>query len=289
MISNTLIRNECPGNEQFRKEFVRDQCREISKEIFSENLYAIVNCVIVNCAIVNCAIMNAIVKYAVMNYALNNTILNPKVTATTATMFAKLPMSLNVTLLLNIMLRSKKATLIFVILGKSEITVSFVNTHNSSKSKITNNKRKCYCRTMTLQIAHNQIKLISTHYSDIVTYKNLNHIINCCKFKLCGDIEKNPGSVVDPTKTICAPYSQDRVDIFGPNAGNQCLAMSLCFLIYNYSHDSITTSEDLIQIMNIGNELYGALSKLSRQRLLLLTEEVPTMVTVLDTNYEIEL
>ena len=61
--------------------------------------------------------------------------------------------------------------------------------------------------------------------------------------------------VVDPTKTICATYSQDRVDVFGPSAGNHCVAMSLFFLIYNYSHDSITTSEDLIQIINIDNEL----------------------------------
>ena len=39
--------------------------------------------------------------------------------------------------------------------------------------------------------------------------------------------------------------------------------------------------------MNIGNELYSVLSRLSRQCYLLLTE-LPTMVTVLNTNYQLE-
>ena len=49
---------------------------------------------------------------------------------------------------------------------------------------------------------------------------------------------------------------------FGPSAGQQRVAMSSCALIYNCSQDkSITDSEDLIQIMNIGNELYSALGR----------------------------
>ena len=64
--------------------------------------------------------------------------------------------------------------------------------------------------------------------------------------------------------------------------------MSLCSLIYNaHSDKSITNSGDLIQIMNIGNELYSTLSKLLRQTYLLLTE-LPTMVTALNTNYQLE-
>ena len=62
--------------------------------------------------------------------------------------------------------------------------------------------------------------------------------------------------------------------------------MSLCALIYNNSK-SITNSGDLIQIMNIGNELYSPLSRLSRQSYLLLTE-LPNMLTVLKTNYQLE-
>ena len=45
--------------------------------------------------------------------------------------------------------------------------------------------------------------------------------------KLCTDIEKNPGPsvYVDATKTINAPYCQRN--------GQQCVAMSLCALIYS--------------------------------------------------------
>ena len=39
--------------------------------------------------------------------------------------------------------------------------------------------------------------------------------------------------------------------------------------------------------MSIGNELYSVLSRLSRQCYLLLTE-LPTVVTVLNTNYQLE-
>ena len=41
-------------------------------------------------------------------------------------------------------------------------------------------------------------------------------------FKLSGDIETNPGPfVVDPSKTICAPYSQGNDLVFGSNAGKK--------------------------------------------------------------------
>ena len=124
------------------------------------------------------------------------------------------------------------------------------------------------------------------------TYKNLNHRMNFCKFNLSTDIEKNPGpTFIDPSKTIRAPYSQGNVDVFGPNAGQQCVAMSLCALIHNFRNKSVTHTisypEHLVQIMNIGNELYSALSRLSRQSYLLLTE-LPTMVTVLNINYQLE-
>ena len=121
------------------------------------------------------------------------------------------------------------------------------------------------------------------------TYKDFNHRMNCCKFNVSRDIEKNPGptQIIDPSKTIHAPYSRGNVDVFGPNAGQQCVAMSLCSLIYNYSNRSINDTEDLVQIMNIGNELYSALSRSLRQTYLLLTE-LPTMVTVLTTNYQLQ-
>ena len=92
-------------------------------------------------------------------------------------------------------------------------------------------------------------------------YKNVNHLKNVCQSALCTDIETNPGPVfyIDPSKTISAPYSQGNQIIFGETAGQQCLAMCLCALIYN-KRQKICTPQDLVHIMNIGNELYSNLS-----------------------------
>ena len=58
-------------------------------------------------------------------------------------------------------------------------------------------------------------------------YKNLNHRLNYCKLSLSGDIEINPGpTFTNYGRTICAPYSQGDVNVFGENAGRQCIAMS---------------------------------------------------------------
>ena len=117
-------------------------------------------------------------------------------------------------------------------------------------------------------------------------YKDLNHRIKCNEFNLARDIEKNPGpAFIDATKTIMAPYSQNNVALFSLNAGSQCAAMALTSLIYNY-RNGIKSSLDLVNIMNIGNELYSGLSRLSGQTYLLLTE-LPEMVNVFDTNYKL--
>ena len=42
-----------------------------------------------------------------------------------------------------------------------------------------------------------------------------------------------PINNVDPTLTLRAPYSQGDITVFGANIGQQCVAMSLCTLIYN--------------------------------------------------------
>ena len=86
-------------------------------------------------------------------------------------------------------------------------------------------------------------------------YKNLNHRVNHFKSNLSGDIETNPGPVINSSKTIQAPYSQDNVAMFGLNTGTQCVAMSLASLTYN-KRNGIVSSMDLVNIMNIGNELY---------------------------------
>ena len=44
-------------------------------------------------------------------------------------------------------------------------------------------------------------------------------MVNNFKSNLSGDIETNPGPVINSTKTIQAPYSQDNVAMFGLNAG----------------------------------------------------------------------
>ena len=119
-------------------------------------------------------------------------------------------------------------------------------------------------------------------------YKSLNHRINHSKFTLSRDVEKNPGpnTAIDSNKTISAPYSQGNIALFGANAGRQCVAMSLCALIYKHKN-SISSSADLVSIMDTGNELYSVLSRLYNQDFLLLTE-LPQMVTLLETNYQME-
>ena len=62
---------------------------------------------------------------------------------------------------------------------------------------------------------------------------------------------------------------------------------NLCSLIYINRNNSIVDFNGLVNIMQMGNELYIALSRLSRQTYLLL-RELPTMVTVQDTNYSLE-
>ena len=94
-------------------------------------------------------------------------------------------------------------------------------------------------------------------------YKGVIHRGNCTKNKLCNDIEKNPGPGMDPSKTINAPYGQGNVVVFGQNAGQQCVAMSLCALIY-HNMKGIGNLDELKQIMHIGSKQYSSLSQLSR-------------------------
>ena len=100
-----------------------------------------------------------------------------------------------------------------------------------------------------------------------MVYKSLNHKINNIASKLSGDIETNPGPfVVDPSKTIHAPYSQGNSLVFGSNAGKQCVAMSLIAMLFDFIY-SIRSSSDLGEVMNVGNELYTRLSQSAGQDL----------------------
>ena len=91
------------------------------------------------------------------------------------------------------------------------------------------------------------------NYPFYSAYNSLNQRVNFGQFKLCTDIEKNPGPsvYVDATKTINAPYCQGNVTVFGENAGQQCVAMSLCALIYS-KIAKITSTDAMTQIMIVG-------------------------------------
>ena len=120
-----------------------------------------------------------------------------------------------------------------------------------------------------------------------MVYKNLNHKINNIASELAGDIETNPGLfVVDPSKTIHAPYSQGNILVFGSNAGKQCVAMSLIAILFDFIY-SIRSSSDLGEIMNVGNELYTRLSQSTGQDLLMLTE-LPEVLCLRDTMYRLQ-
>ena len=82
------------------------------------------------------------------------------------------------------------------------------------------------------------------------------------------------------------PYSQGDVVIFRQNAGQECVVMSLCGLIY-HNMEGIGNPYDSKQIMHIGSQLYSSLSQLSRQSFLLLTD-LPSMLTVLEEDYQLE-
>ena len=116
----------------------------------------------------------------------------------------------------------------------------------------------------------------------------MNHRVNFGQFKLCTYIERNPrpSVYVDATKTIHAPYCQGNVTVFGENAGQQCVAMSLCALIYS-KITKITSVDDMTQIMIVGIQLYSSLSLLARQSMLMLTE-LPGMVTVFEQFFHLE-
>ena len=92
--------------------------------------------------------------------------------------------------------------------------------------------------------------------------------------QLANDAQTNPGpGIVDATKTIAAPYmySQGNVEVFWYG---KC------------RHTTITSSADLVQIMNIGNNMYSALSQSCKQGLLFLTD-LPVMVNLSNINYQL--
>ena len=74
--------------------------------------------------------------------------------------------------------------------------------------------------------------------------------------------------------------------IFGKNAGQQCVAMSLCALIYSKIR-RITSVDDMIQIVTVGSQIYCSLSLLARQSTEMLTE-LAEMVSVFEQSFHLE-
>ena len=72
---------------------------------------------------------------------------------------------------------------------------------------------------------------------------------------------------------------------FGENAGKQCVAMSLSALIYN-KIKGIHSCNDLVQIMEMGNQLYSTLSQFTGQVYLMQTE-LPSMIAMFEKNYQL--
>ena len=103
------------------------------------------------------------------------------------------------------------------------------------------------------------LSLCTCSYPFYSAYKSLIHRDNFGQFKLSTqDIEKNPGpsAYVDATKAIHAPYGQGNVVVFGENAGQQCVTMTLYALIYSKIRRITNTSvDDMIQTMTVGNQL----------------------------------
>ena len=134
------------------------------------------------------------------------------------------------------------------------------------------------------RVLSKSLSLCTCNYPFYSAYKSLIHRVSFGQFKLSTDVEKNPGPScgVDATKTIRdihAAYCEGKVVVFGENVEQQCVAMSLCALIYSKIR-RITSVNDMIQIMTVGSQLYSSLPLLARQSMLMLTE-LPEMFTVL--------
>ena len=86
---------------------------------------------------------------------------------------------------------------------------------------------------------------------------------------------------IDPTRTICADYSQGNEALFGENTSKQCVAMSLTAIIYNHIEDiNLWTSSTLNNILTIGNDFYTSIRCSVQTNDYLLLTDVPCIVSI---------
>ncbi|XP_078349889.1 uncharacterized protein LOC144634728 [Oculina patagonica] len=106
--------------------------------------------------------------------------------------------------------------------------------------------------------------------------------------RLANDVETNPGPLfaVDSSKTVTADYHQGDVALFGSNAGNQCVAMCLTAVVYNYKINASWSRDQLNEVLIQGNVLYSHLSNSARKDFLLLSE-IPSALSINDENFSI--
>ena len=85
--------------------------------------------------------------------------------------------------------------------------------------------------------------------------------------RLSNDVEENPdprtiNHIVDPTYTVHADFNRGNELMFGMNAGKQCVAMSLCAIVYKEIKSvNIWDKLMLSSILIPGNSLYRVSKK----------------------------
>ena len=96
--------------------------------------------------------------------------------------------------------------------------------------------------------------------------------------RLSNDVEENPGpqtihDIVDDTLTVHADYNQGNHLLFKLNAGKQCVAMSLCAIVYKEIKSvNVWAKCALNSILVYRNNLYTIISKSINKNYLLLTD-----------------
>ena len=119
------------------------------------------------------------------------------------------------------------------------------------------------------------------------------HVYVPLLLRLSNDVEENPGSMninelVYPSHTIHADSNQGSELMFGSNAGKQCVAMSLCSIVYNEIKSvNIWDTSIMNQILCYGNNLYSVVSQCIQKDFLLLTE-IPELVDIGSDKYHLE-
>ena len=126
-------------------------------------------------------------------------------------------------------------------------------------------------------------------YAQMVCY----HVYVPLLLRLSNDVEENPGpvninEVVDRSHTVHADFHQGNELMFGSSAGKQCVAMSLCSIVYN-EIKSVNIWEPSImnQILYYGNNLYSVVSQSLNQDFLLLNE-VPELVDTENDTFHLQ-